>query len=293
MSMAHAELPAIERETLHCTRLDSGLEFHHVEAGQGHPLVMVHGVLGDWRTWAPQWPVFTPHFRTISYSRRYNVPNRNRQPSPDHSALVEAQDLAALLAAWGAEPAILVGSSYGAYTALALAAAQPASVRALVLAEPPMLRWADFSAEGREARTAFEREVRLPARADFERGDDEQAVQRLTGGIVGAQGATQIAPEAMRRRLDNALAIRMLTLSSDEFPLIEPQAVRAIVQPTLLLAGEHTPPIHDTVFRNLCAVMTQAEVQRIPAAGHGAARDNPRDFNRVTLDFLRRHGLVD
>lgn len=292
MTVTGDAVPAIELQTLHRTQLANGLEFHHVEAGQGPPLVLVHGVLGDWRAWAPQWPAFTPHFRTISYSRRYNVPNRNRQPSPDHSALVEAQDLAALLAAWRAEPAILVGSSYGAYTALALAVARPASVRALVLAEPPMLRWAEFSAEGRAARAAFEHEVRLPARADFERGDDAQAVLRLTGGIVGAQGATRIAPEAMRRRLDNTLAIRMLTLSSDEFPLIEPQSVRAVAAPTLLLAGEHTPPIHDTVFRNLCAVMSQAEVQRIPAAGHSAARDNPQDFNRATLDFLRRHGLI-
>ena len=284
-------VPNIEDEPLQCRRV-GGLEFHFVEAGQGAPLVFVHGVLGDWRTWAPQWPAFTPHFRCISYSRRYSVPNHNPQPSPDHSALIEAEDLAALLRSWGAAPAVLVGSSYGAYTALALAVREPDLVRALVLLEPPMLRWAEFSAAGRAVREAFDRDVRLPARAAFERGDDASGVLLLTGGIVGQDIAARLPPEALARRMENARSIRMLTLSSDEFPMIEPRAVRALQMPVALMAGQDTPAIHDVVFRELCAAMPQAEISRIPAAGHGAARDNPAEFNRVALDFLRRHPLA-
>jgi pimeloyl-ACP methyl ester carboxylesterase len=280
----------IEHETLRCTRLGD-LAFHHVEGGQGPPLVLVHGVLGDWRTWAPQWPAFTRHFRTLSYSRRYSVPNGNVRPSPHHSAWVEAEDLAALLQAWDATPAVLVGSSYGAFTALALAVTQPQQVRALVLLEPPMLRWADLSEEGRLIRAAFEREVRGPARDAFERGDDEAGVRLLTGGIVGADTAARMPPDAMARRMENALSMRMLTLSSDEFPLITPAQVAALRAPVVLMAGADTPPIHDVVFRHLCAAMPRADVVRIPQAGHGAARDNPAYFNREVLDFLRRHGL--
>lgn len=284
---------SIEQETLHRTHI-GGLTFHHVEAGQGTPLVFVHGALGDWRTWAPQWPDFVPHFRCISYSRRYSVPNGNTQPSPDHSALVEAQDLAALLRTWQATqatPAVLVGSSYGAFTALALAVAEPALVRALVLLEPPMLRWADVTAAGRAIRADFDRTVREPARQAFLRGDDAAGVRLLTGGIVGADTAAALPAAAMDRRLENALAIRMLTLSSDEFPWIGPQALHALRMPVALMAGEHTPLIHDVVFRNLCDAWPQAEVSRIAGAGHGAARDNPGEFNRRVLGLLRRWGM--
>lgn len=274
---------------LHRVAFPSGLAFHYVQAGQGHPLVFLHGVLGDWRTWAPQWPAFTERYRCISYSRRYSTPNGNTQPSPDHSALVEAQDLQALLPLWQAEPAILVGSSYGAYTALALAVARPEAVRALVLLEPPMLRWADRSEAGRVARAAFDRDVRLPAREAFLRGDAATAVRLLTGGIVGAEAARGLSEDALRTRLENERSIRMLTLSSDEFPWIGPEALRALRMPVLLMAGADTPAIHDAVFRNIAEVMTQAEVHRIPAAGHGAARDNPQAFNACVLDFLARH----
>jgi pimeloyl-ACP methyl ester carboxylesterase len=68
--------------------------------------------------------------------------------------------------------------------------------------------------------------------------------------------------------------------------------VAALRMPVALMAGARTPPIHDVVFRQLCQAMPQAEVSRIPDAGHGAARDNPAVFNRLALDFLRRHGLA-
>lgn len=282
----------IETEKVKRTVLPDGLEFHHVEAGQGTPLVFLHGVLGDWRTWAPQWPAFVPHFRCIAYSRRYNWPNRNDHPQPDHSAFVEADDLARLMDAWQTGPAVLVGSSYGAYTALSLAVRQPERVRALVLLEPPMLRWADFSEAGRRERAVFEREVREPARQAFLVGDNIRGVLLLTGGIVGRTAMGGLSAQSISRRLENAASIRMLTLSSDEFPMIEPHQVLGVKVPTLLLAGEQTPPIHDEVFRNLCAAMPQARTGRIPKAGHGAARDNPEVFNRVVGAFLREQGLA-
>jgi pimeloyl-ACP methyl ester carboxylesterase len=281
----------IEAETVRRTVLPDGLEFHHVEAGEGTPLVFLHGVLGDWRTWAPQWSAFVPHFRCIAYSRRYNWPNRNERPQPDHSAFVEADDLARLMDAWQTGPAVLVGSSYGAYTALSLAVRRPDKVRALVLLEPPMLRWADFSEAGRQEREIFEREVREPARQAFLAGDTIRGVLLLTGGIVGRSSMGGLSAQAISRRLENAESIRMLTLSADEFPMIEPQQVMAVRAPTLLLAGEQTPAIHDEVFRNLCSAMTQARTARIPEAGHGAARDNPRAFNRMVRSFLEETGL--
>ncbi|MCK6508246.1 alpha/beta hydrolase, partial [Myxococcota bacterium] len=71
-----------------CAALPSGVELHYAQGGAGAPLIFVHGVMGDWESWAPQWEAFCAHFRCTTYSRRYNHPNRNTMPSPAHSALV-------------------------------------------------------------------------------------------------------------------------------------------------------------------------------------------------------------
>ena len=59
-----------------------------------------------------------------------------------------------------------------------------------------------------------------------------------------------------------------LALSSDEFPWLPPERLAALPMPVLLMAGEHTPPIHAAIFRNVCAAMPQAEQVLIDGAGH-------------------------
>lgn len=272
--------------------LPGGVGLHAVLDGAGEPLVFIHGVMGDWRSWAPQWPAFTARFRCCSYSRRYNHPNVNRMPSPDHSALVDAQDLLALLDALGWDRVTLVGSSYGAFAALALAVAQPQRVRAVVASEPAMLCYAPFSPRGAEVLAAFRREVIEPANAAFRDGDDETGARLMTGGIQGAARAAGMDASTdanMAQRLQNVTAMRMLALSSNEFPLLPPADLAALPMPVLLLRGEHTPAIHAEVFRNVTAAMPQAEVAHVPGAGHSVPRDQPQRFNETVLAFLARH----
>jgi len=198
--------------------------------------------------------------------------------------VIEAEDLLALLDAWGLGSVHLVASSYGAFTALALAVAHPYRVRSLVAVEPAMLCYAEFSASGRRTLACFRKEVVEPANAAFRRGDDELGAALMTGGIHSAAAAPQGA--ALQRRLQSARAMRMLALSSNEFPLLPPAALAALPMPVLLLSGEETAPIHAGAFRNVCAAMPQAQVARVPQAGHGGSRDQPPGFNTLALSFL-------
>lgn len=271
------------------TVIADGIEIHHIEGGRGTPLVFIHGAFGDWRSWSPQWDAFVPHYRCISYSRRYSVPNRNDKPSPEHSAQVEANDLAMLLRAWGASPAILVGTSYGALTAMALAAQVPHFVRALVVAEPPLMQCMDRVPGGKQVRLEFEQNCLRPAAQAFRNGEVEQAVHILIEGINGTEPSTANTTEGINRRLENAHAMRTLILSTNPFPVIDPLSLRSFDKPTLLLAGERTEPIHELIFRGLCDLMPQAANARIPDAGHGSHRDRPASFNQVVLEFLNRN----
>lgn len=273
-------------------QLPNGVELHMVRAGQGLPLVLIHGAMGDWRAWGDQWPVLTREFDCIAYSRRYNHPNRNDMPSPDHGALHEAEDLRLLLQALDIrEPVALVGSSYGGFVALALATRHPALVRAVVAVEPPMMKYAERDAYGAAVVQAFRRDVIEPARAAFSAGDDLKASRIMTAGIGGA-GAPSAGSAAMQRRMQNVRAMKMLNLSSDEFPWIEPEELRSLPMPVMLLCGENTPPVHAAIFEAVCASMPAARRHKVPGSGHSVARDQPAAFNALVLDFLEREGLA-
>jgi pimeloyl-ACP methyl ester carboxylesterase len=272
-------------------RLHSGVELHHVDAGRGPTVVFVHGVLGDWRSWAPQWPAFLADHRCISYSRRHSTPNCNdAMVTSDHSALVDGEDLHGLINALGLARVILVGSSYGGFVALAMACRHPERVAALVAVEPAMLRYAAHSLAGRLALAAFERSVQAPARDAFLRGDDIQGVALMTAGIHG-DSSPALQGSTWQRRLQNARALRIQALSSDEFPLLEPARLATLPMPVMLVSGRNTPTIHAETFRGVCAAMPQAQVLEVANAGHAVAAEQPEAFNAGVLRFLSDAGV--
>src|SRR5262245_47467086 len=111
---------------------------HYFECGQGEPLLFVHGAFGDLETFREQVEAFATRFRVIVYSRRFFPPNAPPRATDVNPLDVHVADLRALMTELNAKPAHLVGSSYGAYIALALALDDAKLVRSLVLGEPPV-----------------------------------------------------------------------------------------------------------------------------------------------------------
>ena len=271
--------------------LPTGATLNYIRDGAGDPLVFIHGAMGDYRSWRPQWTHFTTRFDCISYSRRYSFPNPNELTTHDHNALVDAADLEALLDALSLDSAILVGSSYGGFTALAMAARAPERVKAVVSVEAPMMRYAALTEEGTLISEAFLENAARPARAAFIRGDDVEGVRLLTGGISG-QAPEAIPAAVLDRRMTNVRAARSLALSDDEFPWIEPERLAALQMPILLMSGAETAPVHAAIFRNLCTAMPQAKVRIIPRSGHSVSQEQAEQFNSEVMAFLAENRLL-
>jgi len=265
--------------------LPNGIELHGVREGQGQILVFIHGAMGDWRSWEAQWPVFTKHFDCISYSRRFSFPNQNHQESPHHSAIDEAQDLEYLLDHLNLNSVVLVGSSYGGFTALALAVKSSHRIKAVVAVEPPMMKYAYFTQEGREIADQFRATTIEPANLAFRSGDNEKAAKIMTRGINGATSQVS-SGAAMSKRLQNLQAMKMIALSTDEFPLIPPDQLACLPMPILLMSGVNTQPVHRAIFENVVAAMPNAKALRVAGSGHGVSREQADYFNNSVLAFL-------
>lgn len=268
----------------------AGVELHYIEHGRGEPLILLHGGQGDYRAWQPQIDALSGEYRVISYSRRYHYPNRNPLQSTNHSALVDADDLAGLIATLRLGSAHLVGTSYGAFTALALAVNQPELVTSMVLAEPPVHSWIATTARGRTLYEERVKTVHEPAGEAFAVGQDEAAMRLFIDAFDGRGTFDRLPAERRRAIMQNAVFFRALTASSDPFPNLSKDAVRRLKMPVLILKGANTDELHGLVTEELGRLLPNARRVIIPDAGHGSPRQNPPAFNAVVREFLKEQG---
>src|SRR5690242_52019 len=123
----------------------------------------------DYRAWDAQIAPLAKSFRVIAYSKRFNYPNQNAIRSRNHSAIVDAEDLAALMRKLKIGPAHIIGHSYGAYTTMFLALRHPELVRSLVLSEPPLMKWLNDLPAGKLLLDDFMNNMWLPCATAFRR----------------------------------------------------------------------------------------------------------------------------
>lgn len=266
-----------------------GVELHYIEQGQGEPLILLHGGQGDYRSWEPQIKAFSQQYRVISYSRRYHYPNDNPLTANNHSAYVEADDLAAFIRKLKLGRVHLVGTSIGAFTALVLAVKHPEMVRSLVLAEPPVHRWMRDTPDGAPVYREFMTTIWKPAAEAFKAGDDKGAMRIFVNGFSEPHRFDSLPPKGLAAVMQNSRFFKATTLSSDPFPNLSKDKVKRLRIPTLIVTGENTIKIHKLVNEELARLLPKAERATIPKAGHGSARENPQAFNEAVLKFLANH----
>lgn len=267
----------------------NGVELHYIERGQGEPLILLHGGQGDYRSWSAQVEALSPHHRVISYSRRYNYPNDNPLTAKYRTAYTEAEDLAAFIRHLRLERVHFVGTSAGALTALVLATQHPEIVRSLVLAEPPILRWAKEDGQGETLYREFMTTNWEPAATAFKAGDDQGAMRILVDTFGGAGRFDRLSPEARSVAMQNSRFFKASTASSDPFPALSKEKVKRLKMPILIISGENTLKINKFINAELVRLLPKAENAIIPQAGHGSARENPQAFNEAVLKFLKNN----
>jgi pimeloyl-ACP methyl ester carboxylesterase len=249
----------------------------------GTPVVFVHGSLGDLNDWDAQVAAFAQTHRVLVYSRRYHPPNPPQDDDQTYSPMLHADDLAALLLQLDLAPAHVVGSSYGAYTALVLALEHPELVRSVVLGEPPVMPLLNRTPEGDALRRDYFATVLDPARAAFARGD---SVAGLRVFLSGEGLAT-----AGRAKIGHAFELRREMLASREryMPLLACRDLGALHTGVLLVSGDRSGPVFHAITSELARCLQNDSIVTIPSAGHAMHASNPAYYNQVVLRYLATH----
>jgi pimeloyl-ACP methyl ester carboxylesterase len=274
-------------ESLRQVRVN-GVELHYLDQGSGIPVVFVHGGLVDYRRWADQIEPFARHYRVITYSRRYNFPNHNTPLDPAYSPAIDADDLAALIEKLQLGRVHIIGESYGAYTALFLAARHPETVRSLVLAEAPMLRWLNTTREGEAAFADFQERLWQPVGQAFGRHDPAEAMQLIVRFFFDGAAVDSIPADVRTQLKANLREWEALTASRDAFPSLSREEVAGIAAPTLLMGGEHTLLLHQLLDAQYAALLPNNHRVIIPKATHEMWDEQPVACRETALTFLEQ-----
>ncbi len=249
----------------------------YLEAGvpDAPPLVCLHGIGGDARSFGPQLEGLANECRVVAWS----MPGFGATPCPGPMTFALLADaLEALLDQLGLDAAHLLGHSIGGMVAQELAARRPERVRSLVLS-------ATSPAFGRRDGDFQERFVA----ARLGPLDEGATMAELAAGIVEelvgedpdpagldlARACMAAVPEATYRA-----AIRCLTTFDRRTDL------GRIAVPTLLIAGAEDSNAPAPMMEKMATFIPGAEYRCIEGAGHLANLERPAQFNELVRRFL-------
>src|SRR4051794_6363469 len=94
------------------------VKLYFEETGHGSPMIFVHELAGDHRSWEPQLRYFGQRYRAITYSARGYLPSDVLEDPASYSQELAANDITAVLDHLKIEKAHIVGLSMGGFATL-------------------------------------------------------------------------------------------------------------------------------------------------------------------------------
>ena len=283
-----AEAPSAGRD-VPATARDDGIA--SVTEGTGPPLLVIHGAMGDLRSFSGAIPILSERSTVTRVSLRLHWPNpwpvTEKEAYDDYLIEKHAADVVKAIEKSGRAPVDLLGHSYGGTIAFVVARTRPELVRRLILVEPSLQRILEGDPEGE----------RLLAGA---RAARDSRLAKLRGGATPLElvrgmydearpGTFDSFPERRRRILtDNARTMGPgLVHNWIDFPVTCEDA-RTLRMPVLVVEGGRTTALAHAIARALLPCLADARHVVLPDATHTIQFDAPEAMARVVADYLAR-----
>jgi pimeloyl-ACP methyl ester carboxylesterase len=250
--------------------LEGGRTLRLLEAGEGPPVVLVHGALAtaDDMVLSPLFPLLAQRFRVLAVDRPGH--GLSRRERFEGAPARQAELIRAGLAQLGVERPLVLGHSAGGLIALSWAAAWPDALAGLVLVGPivrPEFRWLEHTLLAPRA---------TPVAGPWASEVAQRTVDSsLLPVIQRAMFAPQPIPERWKREFPHQLVLESLVANGEDAAgLLSPAGVidlrRVSVPVAMLYGGEDrvVDPRRHAIPAS--AALPHATTQRLPGLGHMA-----------------------
>jgi pimeloyl-ACP methyl ester carboxylesterase len=264
----------VDEDQIHVAVSNDGTKIAGRVQGQGAPIVLVHGGLGDGEvSWFFMLPFLVEHFTCYLMSTRGRGLSGD---NADHSRERQFEDVAAFVEGIG-EPVGVFGHSSGAVWALGGAAISPAHVRALALYEPPFPALEPPMSDEQYARV----------RAAVTEGTLAEAVQITAGEIIGLSAEEQalFSAPGVAERAQAALPVVVLEAPEMNRPF-EDALLEKLSMRVLVLHGERSRVEFKHAARDLSERLAEARLAEIAGAGHVGPLTAPQPVANALVEFF-------
>jgi pimeloyl-ACP methyl ester carboxylesterase len=255
----------------------NGVEIAYQRAGEGPPLVLVHGGAEDGRVWTRQIAALAEDFTVIAWDE----PGAGRSSDvPPGFALADYADcLAILIGAVGLGPAHVAGFSWGGTLVLELYRRHPGHVSTLILIDTYAGWKGSLPAEEVRTRLAGALEIATAPAEDF-----DPTVPGLFAGPPPAELLPLLGEMASDVRPETLENEALVMAEADQRDLLP-----SIAAPTLLVWGELDARSPLRVAREFQRQIPGAELVVIAGAGHASHLEQPDRFNESVRRFCLAH----
>ncbi len=241
-------------------------EFHYLEAGEGPPIVLLHGLFGALSNFQPLFDHFTARYRVlVPMLPLYTLPMLNTNVP----ALADFLDR--FLRHKGLERVNLLGNSLGGHVALIYCTKHAERVRTLTLTGSSGLYENAFGG-------SFPR-----------REDKEYLRKKIALTFHDPRHVTdELVEECYVTVNDKAKLIRILSLAKSAIRHNMAKEIPKMAMPVLLIWGRQdtiTPPEVADEFHSL---FPRSELHWIDGCGHAPMMEHPEEFNRILEGWLAR-----
>lgn len=249
-----------------------GVRLHYEEAGEGVPLVLLHGIGASRQDWEFNVPAFARRYRVITPDLRgFGLSER----SGNYSVTTFANDIWQLLEQLEVERFHLIGHSMGGAVALQMAVDRPEKIERLIAADTlPSFQTNTFGKRILFAYRYLMMGVLGPQRlssavaAKLFPNPDQQALRdRATaGGIANDRG---VYLETLKTLLGWSVV----------------EQLQRLTMPVLVLAAEHDYfPVGDA--ETFARLLRDARLKIFAGMHHALPLEAPQAFNTAVLRFL-------
>jgi 2-hydroxy-6-oxonona-2,4-dienedioate hydrolase len=268
---------------------------HHVEAGTGKPIILIHGANIGWGQWYKNIASLARHFKVYAI----DLPGSGRSSRLNFTEMDMDRDLVETVSEFirdrGLSKAHIVGHSVGGWIAMKLALQKPEQVDKLILVNSlgfsNHVPWGYRPVSFYLGAHLLSKTVMSPTRDNMrnflagvlynKEGVSEDFISYYHEAVItDPYGKGMIShPFMIINRLFKPLRIR------DEF--VMRQHLPKIFANTLIVAGDKDPLLPIEKQRRDMGLISGAKLEILSDTGHVVPMERPEEFNSMLIGFLK------